>query len=216
MKLLRVLFRSSSITDLCADLEAQTLALSEPVQALIEKCLENSYDLEIPDNLINLMLDDRLIIDDPKTKAVIIAQLLPGIKLGFLINSLDISISVGVKVMNSDLWTEHLAHWKQFLTERLSSINDIGERVKIERQLKVIEQVQYAAVLNPKLLIEFINPSDTPSLADCGDFSTLNESQQKLLSRLWGLLPISNTGTTGYWQNSGNCRNLPPTISPEP
>lgn len=80
---------------LCADLEAQTLALSEPVQALIEKCLENSYDLEIPDNLINLMLDDRLIIDDPKTKAVIIAQLLPGIKLGFLINSLDISISVG-------------------------------------------------------------------------------------------------------------------------
>jgi len=80
---------------LCADLEAQTLALSEPVQALIEKCLENSYDHEIPDNLINLMLDDRLIIDDPKTKAVIIAQLLPGIKLGFLINSLDISISVG-------------------------------------------------------------------------------------------------------------------------
>ena len=80
---------------LCADLEAQTLALSEPVQALIEKCLENSYDLEIPDNLINLMLDDRLIIDDPKTKAVIIAQLLPGVKLGFLINSLDISISVG-------------------------------------------------------------------------------------------------------------------------
>ena len=80
---------------LCADLEAQTLALSEPVQALIEKCLENSYDLEIPDNLINLMLDDRLIIDDPKTKAVIIAQLLPGIKIGFLINSLDISISVG-------------------------------------------------------------------------------------------------------------------------
>jgi len=80
---------------LCADLEAQTLALSEPVQALIEKCLENSYDLEIPDNLINLMLDDRLIIDDPKTKAVIIAQLLPGVKLGFLINSLDFCISVG-------------------------------------------------------------------------------------------------------------------------
>jgi ATP-dependent RNA/DNA helicase IGHMBP2 len=90
--------------------------------------------------------------------------------------------------MNSDLWTEHLAHWKQFLTERLSSINDIGERVKIERQLKVIEQVQYAAVLNPKLLIEFINPSDTPSLeADCGDFFlTLNESQQKAVKSALG------------------------------
>lgn len=90
--------------------------------------------------------------------------------------------------MNSDLWTEHLAHWKQFLTERLSSINDIGERVKIERQLKVIEQVQYAAVLNPKLLIEFINPSDTPSLeADCGDyFLTLNESQQEAVKSALG------------------------------
>lgn len=76
-----------------ADLETQTLALSEPVQALIEKCLDNSYDLEIPDNLINLMVDGRLIINDAKTKSVIIAQLLPEIKLGFLINSLDFSIS---------------------------------------------------------------------------------------------------------------------------
>ncbi len=79
---------------LCADLETQTLALSEPVQALIEKCLDYSYDLEIPDNLINLMLDGRLTISDAKTKAAIIAQLLPGIKLGFLINSLDFIITV--------------------------------------------------------------------------------------------------------------------------
>lgn len=78
---------------LCADLETQTLALSEPVQALIEKCLDNSYDLEMPENLIKLMLDGRLPIDDSKTKEVIIAQLLPGIKLGFLVNSLDFSIS---------------------------------------------------------------------------------------------------------------------------
>jgi superfamily I DNA and/or RNA helicase len=90
--------------------------------------------------------------------------------------------------MNSEMWAEHMAHWKQFLIERLSSINDIGERVKIERQLKVIEQVKYAAVLNPKLLIEFINPSDTPSIeADCGDFFlTLNESQQKAVKSALG------------------------------
>lgn len=90
--------------------------------------------------------------------------------------------------MNSELWAEHMAHWKQFLTERLSSINDIGERVKIERQLKVIEQVQYAAVLNPRLLIEFINPSDTPSLeANCDDFFlTLNESQKKAVKSALG------------------------------
>ena len=49
--------------------------------------------------------------------------------------------------MNSEMWAEHMAHWKQFLIERLSSINDIGERVKIERQLKVIEQVKYAQYL---------------------------------------------------------------------
>jgi hypothetical protein len=38
------------------------------------------------------MTDGILLITDAKTKEAIIAQLLPGIKLGFLANSLDFSI----------------------------------------------------------------------------------------------------------------------------
>jgi hypothetical protein len=30
--------------------------------------------------------------------------------------------------MNGNAWTEHLAHWRAFLSERLSSIDDVGER----------------------------------------------------------------------------------------
>ena len=76
--------------------------------------------------------------------------------------------------------------------ERLSSIDDIGEQVKVERQLKTIERVRYAAVLNPKLLIEFINPSD--SLAEpesCDFFLNLNESQQKAVKVAMGSSVLS-------------------------
>lgn len=78
---------------LCADLDSHTLMLSEPVLAIIDTCINNSYDIEMPENLIEFMSDGRLLIADPKTKEAIITQLLPGIKLGFLANSLDFSIS---------------------------------------------------------------------------------------------------------------------------
>ena len=83
--------------------------------------------------------------------------------------------------MNRNSWTEHLSHWITFLSERLSLTEDTGEQVKIERQIKTIEQVRYAAVLNPKLLIEFINPSDVPldESECCEFFLDLNYSQQK-------------------------------------
>ena len=86
-----------------------------------------------------------------------------------------------VETMNRNSWTEHLSHWRTFLSERLSLTDDTGEQVKIGRQLNTIEQVRYAAVLNPKLLIEFINPSDVPldESKCCEFFLDLNESQQK-------------------------------------
>jgi len=82
--------------------------------------------------------------------------------------------------MNRETWTEHLSQWMAFLTEQFSSTDDIGERIKTERQLRTLEQVRHAAVLNPKLLIEFINPSDNI----CDDSThiefllNLNESQR--------------------------------------
>lgn len=78
---------------LCADLDLRTLTLSEPILAIIDTCVKNAYDIEMPENLKGFMSENRLLITDPKTKEAIIAQLLPGIKLGFLANSLDFRIS---------------------------------------------------------------------------------------------------------------------------
>jgi superfamily I DNA and/or RNA helicase len=83
--------------------------------------------------------------------------------------------------MNINTWTEHLSHWRTFLSERLTLLDDVGEQIKVERQLKTIERVRYAAVLNPKVLIEFINPSDLPlpHAEDYDYFLNLNDSQKK-------------------------------------
>ena len=77
---------------ICADLDARTLSLSEAVLAMINTCLNNSYDINIPDTLVNMMTDGNLLITDTKVKEAIIAQLLPGIKIGFLADSLDFNI----------------------------------------------------------------------------------------------------------------------------
>ena len=83
--------------------------------------------------------------------------------------------------MTDNTWTEHLSHWRTFLSERLTSLDDVGEQIKVERQLKTIERVRYAAVINPKVLIEFINPSDVPlpQAEDYDYFLNLNDSQKK-------------------------------------
>ena len=87
---------------------------------------------------------------------------------------------IGVKPMNKQNWMEHLSSWKQFLRSRLSDVEDIGEQIKINRQLLTLERVKCGAVLNPLLLAEFIEPSqDTVMLSDCNGFSLdLNESQK--------------------------------------
>lgn len=67
------------------------------------------------------------------------------------------------------------------MSERLASVDDDGERVKIDRQLKTIERVRYAAVLNPRVLIEFINPSEASlsQMEPYEHFLNLNDSQKK-------------------------------------
>lgn len=67
--------------------------------------------------------------------------------------------------MNTEYWVEHLQQWQQFLAERSLQVDDIGEKIKITRQRKVLEEIRYAAVLNPKLLLEFINPTAMPSFS---------------------------------------------------
>ena len=70
-------------------------------------------------------------------------------------------------------WKEHLGHWIDYLNARRSDLNQrqvetedpaLGrsvwmELIKVERQIKALQQVQYAAVRNPRLLFDFIQPS---------------------------------------------------------
>lgn len=83
--------------------------------------------------------------------------------------------------MNSNSWLDHLSHWETFLSQRLASIDDFGECKKIERQLETIERVRYAAVFNPRLLIEFISPSKKHSYkSEVSEYLlNLNDSQKK-------------------------------------
>jgi hypothetical protein len=76
-----------------ADLETQTLAVSDAVMSIIEMCLNTLYDLDMPDSLVDKMPDGNLLITDIATKEAILAQLLPNIKLSFLAKALDFSLS---------------------------------------------------------------------------------------------------------------------------
>ena len=77
---------------LCADLDAHTLSLSEPVLATIDVCLNNQYHINMPDTLIDTMSEGSVFIDDLKTKEAIIAHLMLGVNLNFLAKSLDFYI----------------------------------------------------------------------------------------------------------------------------
>ncbi|SHI60309.1 AAA domain-containing protein [Butyrivibrio fibrisolvens DSM 3071] len=83
--------------------------------------------------------------------------------------------------MNRQVWIDHLTSWKTFLNERISLVEDEGERIKCERQIKTIERVRCGAVLNPSLLCEFISPSTEESEeAICEKFYfDMNDSQKK-------------------------------------
>lgn len=86
--------------------------------------------------------------------------------------------------MNNEHWIEHLQQWQKFLTERSLQVDDVGEKIKINRQSKVLEEIRYAAVLNPNLLLEFINPTAAPSSKnDTLEYNLeLNESQKRAVS----------------------------------
>lgn len=90
--------------------------------------------------------------------------------------------------MNNKIWTEHLLRWKQFLERCFSEVEDKGEQIKIDRQLKTLERVHCGAVLNPKLLTEFISPSNNSHHEICCDeFSLcLNQSQEMAVQAALG------------------------------
>ena len=77
-------------------------------------------------------------------------------------------------------WADHLNHWKLFLTEMLKLTQDKpGEQTKIKRQLTTISSIQYGAVLNPNVLLSFIQPSASKiTFSDLRWNINLNTSQK--------------------------------------
>lgn len=86
--------------------------------------------------------------------------------------------------MNNEYWIEHLQQWQKFLTERSLQVDDVGEKIKIDRQRRILEEVRYAAVLNPRLFLEFINPTAMPLFSSNAMKYNLelNDSQKRAVS----------------------------------
>ena len=80
---------------LAADMEASKLYLSEPLVAIIDMCLENTYEIDVPTELEGYINGDGLIISDTANeeshslKQAVLFELLPGIKLDMYVDSID-------------------------------------------------------------------------------------------------------------------------------
>ncbi len=80
---------------LAADIEACKLSLSEPLVAIINMCLENTYEIDVTSELKKCIKGDGLMIsniadeDSYSLKQAILFELLPGIKLDMYVDTLD-------------------------------------------------------------------------------------------------------------------------------
>lgn len=83
-----------------ADVSTGALALSDCIMALIEVCLDKCIDIEVPDSLKDIVIQEGLVIrserwireDSSNIKKVILQELLPGVRIDSLQNSLDFVI----------------------------------------------------------------------------------------------------------------------------
>lgn len=75
-----------------ANLKTRILSVSESILAIIEKCLELSQYLELPEETKFVDKDGRMIITDEITKRRILNTLLPGVNIGFLLKSIDFAV----------------------------------------------------------------------------------------------------------------------------
>lgn len=95
--------------------------------------------------------------------------------------------------MNKQKWIEHINTWKKFLLTCLSETDDVGEKTRIERQIRTIERARCGAVLSPELLSEFINPSSPADYTPIVDtpYLNLNVSQLEAVKMALGDSPLS-------------------------
>ena len=80
---------------LAADIETNKLYLSEPLVAIIDMCLENTYDIDVPAELEDYIKGDGLMIsgisdeESHSLKQAVLFELLPGIRLDMYVDSID-------------------------------------------------------------------------------------------------------------------------------
>lgn len=80
---------------LAADIEASKLYLSEPLVAIIDICLENTYEIDVPAELESYIKGDGLMIsgisdeESHSLKQAVLFELLPGIRLDMYVDSID-------------------------------------------------------------------------------------------------------------------------------
>lgn len=80
---------------LAADIEASKLYLSEPLVAIIDMCLENTYEIDVPAELESYIKGDGLMIsgisdeESHSLKQAVLFELLPGIRLDVYVDSID-------------------------------------------------------------------------------------------------------------------------------
>lgn len=90
---------------LSADINKHELQLSSPVVALIGKCLDHIYDIDLPPALQEYLYDSKMILDEmsdnegyrkqhQQIKQEIIRELLPDIDMKFLLNYIDFGIQI--------------------------------------------------------------------------------------------------------------------------
>lgn len=84
---------------LAADIETGKLSLSEPLVAIIDMCIENTYEIDVPSELEDYIKGDGLMIsgiEDEEShylKQAVLFELLPGIKLDMYMDSIDFVLS---------------------------------------------------------------------------------------------------------------------------
>ncbi len=80
---------------LAADIEVGKLYLSEPLVAIIDMCIENTYEINVPDELKGYITGEGLMIsgitdeENHSLKQAVLFELLPGIRLDMYVDSID-------------------------------------------------------------------------------------------------------------------------------
>lgn len=80
---------------LATDTTAGKLSLSEPLVAMIDMCLENTYEIDVPNELEGYIKGDGMMIssitdeESHSLKQAVLFEILPGIKLDMYMDSID-------------------------------------------------------------------------------------------------------------------------------